>query len=106
MAWIYLIIAGIFEIVWVVGLRYCESLKVNIGLIIVIISMALSIFFLSLTMENIPMGISYTIWSGIGIIGVVLYDILVFNEPVSAIKVLFLGIILIGMIGLKLTTNN
>lgn len=105
MAWIWLFIAGLFEIGWAAGIKHCDGLKINIALIIVIMSMTLSMFFLSLALKSIPMGIAYSVWTGIGIVGVFLYQILIFKESVSLVNMLFILLILIGIIGLKINSK-
>jgi quaternary ammonium compound-resistance protein SugE len=102
MAWIYLFIAGIFEMVWAVGLKYCDGFKLNAPLIMVISAMAVSMTFLGLAMREIPIGTAYAVWTGIGIVGVAIYGIYVFGESASIIRLLCLSMILIGIIGLKL----
>ena len=102
MAWFYLFVAGIFEIFWAVGIKYCDGFKITLPLILVIISMALSVIFLGLATKTIPMSIAYAVWTGIGIIGVFTYGLLVLKDPISAKNIIFVGMILIGIVGLKL----
>lgn len=102
MSWIYLLIAGIFEIVWAVAIKYCDGLKLNIPLLTVIVSMFLSCFFLWLATKTIPMSVAYAVWTGIGIIGVFVYGILVFKDPITPAIGIFVAMILVGIIGLKL----
>ena len=94
--------AGIFEIFWAVGIKYCDGFKITLPLILVIISMALSVIFLGLATKTIPMSIAYAVWTGIGIIGVFTYGLLVLKDPISAKNIIFVGMILIGIVGLKL----
>jgi quaternary ammonium compound-resistance protein SugE len=102
MAWLYLLIAGIFEIFWAVGIKYCDGLKITLPLILVIVSMGLSIIFLGLATKTIPMSIAYAVWTGIGIVGVFAYGLLILKDPISTNSIIFVGMILIGIIGLKL----
>ncbi|MCF8494091.1 MAG: multidrug efflux SMR transporter [Rickettsiaceae bacterium] len=102
MTWLYLLIAGIFEIFWAVGIKYCDGLKITLPLILVIVSMGLSIIFLGLATKTIPMNIAYAIWTGIGIVGVFAYGLLILKDPISTNSIIFVGMILIGIIGLKL----
>jgi len=102
MAWFYLFTAGIFEIFWAVGIKYCDGFKITLPLILVIISMALSVIFLGFATKTIPMSIAYAVWTGIGIIGVFTYGLLVLKDPISAKNIIFVGMILIGIVGLKL----
>ena len=102
MAWLYLFIAGIFEIFWAVGIKYCDGLKITFPLVLVIISMGLSIIFLGLATKTIPMSIAYAVWTGIGIVGVFAYGLLILKDPISTNSIIFVGLILTGIIGLKL----
>lgn len=102
MAWLYLFIAGIFEIFWAVGIKYCDGLKITLPLVLVIVSMGLSIIFLGLATKTIPMSIAYVVWTGIGIVGVFAYGLLILKDPISTNSIVFVGLILIGIIGLKL----
>lgn len=102
MAWLYILIAGIFEIFWAVGIKYCDGLKITLPLILVIVSMGLSIIFLGLATKTIPMSIAYAVWTGIGIVGVFAYGLLILKDPISTNSIIFVGMILIGIIGLKL----
>jgi quaternary ammonium compound-resistance protein SugE len=103
MAWVYLVIAGIFEITWAVCLKQSNSLKMNYTSIILLASMVFSVVFLSLAMKSIPMGTAYAVWTGIGIIGTVIYGAYILGEPISLMRVLYLAMILVGIIGLKIT---
>lgn len=102
MSWTYLLIAGLFEIAWAVSIKYCEDLKPNIFLFIVIISMGLSVYFLSLATKDIPIGIAYAVWTGIGIVGTFLFSLLILKEPIEMISAFFILMILTGIIGLKM----
>lgn len=105
MAWIYLFIAGLLETVWAVGIKYCDGFKINPAFMTVLAAMALSMTFLYLAMKEIPIGAAYAAWTGIGIVGVACYGILVLNESASFIRVVCLAVILLGIIGLKLTSD-
>jgi len=102
MSWLYLLIAGMFEIVWAVAIKYCDGLKLNMPLIIVIASMTFSCFFLWLATKTIPMSIAYAVWTGIGIVGVFAYGILILKDPITPATGVFVAMILVGIIGLKL----
>lgn len=102
MAWFYLFIAGIFEIFWAVGIKYCDGFKITLPLVLVIISMTLSVIFLGSATRTIPMSIAYAVWTGIGIIGVFTYGLFILKDPISVKNIIFVGMILIGIVGLKL----
>ena len=104
MAWILLIIAGLFEIGWPLGVKLASMhSKYFIWFIgLSILSMGLSGYFLYLAQKSIPIGTAYVIWTGIGAIGTVLLGILFFHDSANIFRLLFLSLILIGIVGLKL----
>lgn len=104
MAWILLIIAGLFEIGWPLGFKLASMhSKYFIWFIgLSILSMGLSGYFLYLAQKSIPIGTAYVIWTGIGAIGTVLLGILFFHDSANIFRLLFLSLILIGFVGLKL----
>lgn len=106
MSWLYLLIASFFEIVWAVGLKQAYDLKLNFTTASVAVSMVLSLVFLSMAVQKIPMGIAYAIWTGVGIVGVFIYSFLINKEPISYSSILFVALILIGVVGLKLVTSK
>lgn len=104
MAWIYLFIAGVFEIVWALSLKNIDGLNKISPILITIVGMAISFFFLSLSLKSLPVGTAYAIWTGIGAVGVALFGIIFYSEPVNFSRVLCLLLIVIGIIGLKLSS--
>lgn len=104
MAWILLIISGLFEIGWPLGFKLASMhSKYFIWFIgLSILSMGLSGYFLYLAQKSIPIGTAYVIWTGIGAIGTVLLGILFFHDSANIFRLLFLSLILIGIVGLKL----
>ncbi|WP_221568047.1 quaternary ammonium compound efflux SMR transporter SugE [Alkalihalobacillus sp. TS-13] len=106
MAWIYLLIAGVFEVVWAIGLKYTEGFSRLVPSIITVIGMIISFYFLSIAIKALPIGTAYAVWTGIGALGTVLLGILLFNEPKDFMRILFLGMILVGIIGLKFTSSS
>jgi len=105
MAWLYLVVAGFFEISWAVGIKYCEGMKITLPLLTVIVSMIFSIVFLGMAAKTIPMSVAYAVWTGIGIVGVFIYGVLVFKDPMPLSSIIFVGMILIGITGLKLASK-
>jgi quaternary ammonium compound-resistance protein SugE len=105
MAWIYLIIAGVFEVVWAIGLKYSQGFTKLYPSLITIGGMLISFYLLSLATKSLPIGTAYAIWTGIGALGAVLLGIILFNEPLNLSRIIFLCLILIGIIGLKFTTS-
>lgn len=104
MAWIYLIIAGIFEIVWSMGLKYSHGFTKLVPSLITIGGMIVSFYLLALATKSLPIGTAYAVWTGIGTLGAVLLGIFLFNEPVNILRIIFLCLILIGIIGVKFTS--
>jgi quaternary ammonium compound-resistance protein SugE len=105
-SWVILIIAGLCEIVWALGLKSSEGLTKPYQSVVTIIFMAISVYLLAVASRQIPMGISYTIWVGIGTIGTFIGNILIFNEKTTTFQIFFFTIVVIGIAGLKFTTND
>lgn len=101
MYWIYLFIAGIFEILWAVGLKLSNGFSNLYISILTVFGMILSFYFLSLALKNIPLALAYAIWTGIGTIGTFLFGVLMFQEPISPLKAACVFLILLGVMGLK-----
>jgi quaternary ammonium compound-resistance protein SugE len=106
MAWIYLAIAGVFEVVWAIGLKYTEGFTRIYPTIVTIIGMIISFYFLALAVRTLPIGTAYAIWTGIGAVGAIIVGMIVFNEPKDLIRIVFLLFILTGIIGLKVTSGS
>lgn len=104
MAWLYLIIAGVFEVIWAMGLKYSHGFTKLYPFLITLGGMVISFYFLSLATKSLPIGTAYAIWTGIGAVGTVLLGIFLFNEPVNVLRIAFLCFILLGILGLKLTS--
>lgn len=106
MAWIHLFIAGVFEIVWAVGLKYSHGFTRLYPSLVTTLGMILSFYFLSLATKQLPLGTAYAIWTSIGAIGTVVMGMILFNEPRNIVRLLFLCLIVIGIIGLKFTSES
>lgn len=103
MNWTYLILAGVFEIGWPLGLKLSQTMTSKTsGIIIAIISMGLSGLFLWLATKTIPIGTAYAVWTGIGAVGTLIVGILFFNDSASLWRMLSALMIVIGIVGLKL----
>lgn len=106
MAWIYLIIASVFEISWAVGLKYSEGLTKPVPTVYTVIAMLLSFVFLSQATKHLPIGLAYAIWTGIGAAGTAIYGIFFFGESREVLKILSLVMVVAGVIGLKFTSQH
>ncbi len=104
--WIALIIAGIFEVIWAIFLKNSEGFSKTMPTVLFIITLIISMWLLAFSMRGIPMGIAYPVWTGIGAVGSVLVGIFFFKEGANAQKIFFLTLILIGVIGLKLSSKH
>lgn len=102
MVWFILLLAGLFEIVWATGLKYTDGFTKIVPSFFTIIAMLISFWLLSIAMKTLPLGTSYAIWTGIGTIGTVLVGIFMLGESVALLKIFFISLILIGIVGLKL----
>jgi quaternary ammonium compound-resistance protein SugE len=102
MAWFYLVVAGIFEVGWAVGLKYSQGFTKILPSSLTIIGMAASFYFLSLSLKSLPIGTAYGSWTGIGTIGTVLLGSILFKEPINIMRIVCIVLIVSGVIGLKL----
>lgn len=105
MSWGILFLAGIFEIFWAIGLKYSDGFTKLIPSIFTLIAMIISFYLLSLALKTLPIGTAYAVWVGIGTIGTVIAGIILFEETINFIRLLSILFILLGIIGLKFTTN-
>lgn len=105
MHWMYLLIAGLFEISWAVGLKFSHGFTQIIPSVLTVAGMIASFYFLSLALKNLPLGTAYAIWTGIGTLGTVIFGIILFKEPVTAVRLVCIALILSGITGLKLLSH-
>lgn len=103
MSWLILVIAGIFEFAWAIGLKYSEGFTRLWPSIGTLIAMLVSFLLLGLAMKTLPVGTAYSVWVGIGAIGTVLLGALLFQESLSALRLASIALILVGLVGLKLS---
>jgi len=101
MNWIILFIAGLFEIIWAVGLKYTEGFTKPVPSILTIIAMVISMGLLSYSVKHIPVGTAYSIWTGIGAVGTAIMGIILFQESKELIRMFFILLIIVGIVGLK-----
>ena len=106
MAWLILFVAGLFEIVWAMGLKYSVGFTRLIPSLITIVGMAISVYLLSLAAKSLPIGTAYAVWTGIGAAGAVILGMILLGEPRTLPRLFFLGLILTGIIGLRATAGE
>jgi quaternary ammonium compound-resistance protein SugE len=104
MPWIVLLVAGLFEVVWAIGLKYTEGFTKTVPSVVTIGAMIASVLLLGLAMRSLPVGTAYAVWTGIGAVGTVLLGIVLFDEPATAARIACIGLIVGGIVGLKLVT--
>jgi quaternary ammonium compound-resistance protein SugE len=105
MAWIVLFVAGLFEVGWAVGLKYTEGFSRVWPSVATIASMIVSLGLLGLALRALPLGTAYAIWTGVGTVGTALLGIILFHEAADPIRLVCIGLILAGIVGLKLVTH-
>jgi len=105
MAWIALFVAGLFEVAWAIGLKYTVGFTRTWPSVWTIASMAASIVLLAWAMKTLPVGTAYAVWTGIGAAGTVALGIVLFGEPATIVRLACVGLILAGIVGLKLVTD-
>lgn len=103
MAWLWLIVAGLLETGWAIGLKYTDGFTRFWPSVLTIAGIALSMFLLAVAARTLPIGTAYPVWVGIGAAGAVILGIFVLGEPVSAARLFFLALLLVAIIGLKQT---
>lgn len=101
--WLSLGIAGLFEIVWAVGLKYTDGFSKLWPSLLTLWAMAISLYFLSQALKTIPLGTGYAVWTGIGAAGTAILGIVLFSESAALLRLLCIGLIIGGIAGLKLT---
>lgn len=104
MNWVILVIAGVLEVVWAIGLKYTEGFTRLWPSVITISAMVASLLLLSIAMRTLPVGTAYAVWVGIGAVGAATFGILMLGEPVNMARIVSIALILAGVVGLKITS--
>ncbi|HEY0661534.1 MAG TPA: quaternary ammonium compound efflux SMR transporter SugE [Lysobacter sp.] len=104
MSWIILVLAGLFEVGWAIGLKYSEGFTRLWPSVATVAAMVISLGALGIAMKSLPLGTAYAIWVGVGAVGTVILGIVLFDEPASALRVGSVLLIIAGLVGLKLAT--
>lgn len=102
MAWMYLAVAGLLEIGWAIGLKHTDGFTRLLPTTLTVAAMAASVFLLGLALRDLPVGTGYAIWTGIGTVGTAIIGMLIFHEPATAVRLASIGLIVAGIVGLKL----
>jgi len=104
MSWVVLVIAGLLEVAWAVGLKYTAGFTKLWPSVFTLTTMAGSVGMLGLALRSLPLGTAYAIWTGIGTVGTAVFGMMMLNEPAGALRLLSIGLIVAGIVGLKLLT--
>ena len=106
MAWTLLLVAGFFEIVWATLLKFTDGFTEMWPSVGTVVAMSISMVCLSFALREIPMGTAYVVWTGIGAIGTVILGMMLFGEPKNAVRLMCIGLIIVGIVGLKWTSTS
>jgi quaternary ammonium compound-resistance protein SugE len=104
MAWFTLFVAGLMEIAWAIGLKYTEGFTRLVPSVLTLAAMAASMALLGLALKTLPIGTAYAVWTGIGAVGTAVLGIMLFGEPATVMRLACIGLIVAGIVGLKLVT--
>ena len=104
MAWIVLVVAGLFEVCWAIGLKYTDGFTRLWPSVGTATAMVISVVLLGWAMRTLPVGTAYAVWTGIGAVGTVLLGIVLFGEPATVARLTCVGLVVAGILGLKLVT--
>jgi len=104
MAWVLLFLAGLLEVAWAVGLKYTDGFTRPWPTAATLVAMVGSVVLLAIAVRTLPLGTAYAVWTGIGTAGAVLLGIVLFNEPATLARLFFVGLIVAGIVGLKMVT--
>ena len=105
MNWAMLVVAGLFEVGWAIGLKYTEGFTRLWPTVWTVLSMIISLGLLGVAMKTLPVGTAYSVWVGVGAIGTVILGIVLLGEPASVARMISVALILAGIVGLKLATS-
>jgi quaternary ammonium compound-resistance protein SugE len=106
MPWIYLFCAGLLEIGWAYSMKRSEGFSLLVPSLITLAMMVASFGLLALAMKSLPLGTAYAVWTGIGAVGAFVLGILLFKEPAQLMRFVFVGVIIVGIIGLKMSSDH
>lgn len=106
MAWTYLLLAGLMEIAWALALKQSQQFTQLTPTLIFAVTAIASLVLLGMALKDIPIGTAYAVWTGVGAVGVAIAGIILFNDPISTLRICFIGLIIAGVIGLKATAGD
>ncbi len=106
MGWLYLVIAGLFEVCWSLGLKYSDGFTKIIPSVFTVATLAISMFLLAKASQEIPIGTAYPVWVGIGALGAAIGGYFLFKEEITSARIIFIILLVISIVGLKLTSRS
>jgi quaternary ammonium compound-resistance protein SugE len=106
MAWFLLLAAGSMEVGWAIGLKYTEGFTRLMPSVLTLTAMAISMAMLGLALKTLPIGTAYAVWTGIGAVGTAILGMVLFGDPATMARLACIGLIVAGLVGLKLTSPN
>jgi len=106
MSWIYLVVAGVLEVAWAIGLKYTDGFKRPVPSVLTVLAIVGSLWLLGLATRVLPIGTAYAVWVGIGALGAAVLGVVLFDEPLSFARGAFLLLLLVAIVGLKLTNAS
>ena len=104
MSWVYLFVAGLFEIGWAIGLKYTNGFTRLVPTVLTAISMAISLGLLGIALKSLPVGTAYAVWTGVGAVGTAILGVYLLGEPATAGRLACIGLIVAGIVGLKVVS--
>lgn len=104
MAWSILLVAGLMEIGWAIGLKYTEGFTRLVPSVLTAVAMVISVILLGLALKTLPVGTAYAVWTGIGAVGTAILGIVLFGDPATVARLASIGLIVAGIVGLKFVT--
>lgn len=104
LAWVLLVVAGLFEVAWAIGLKYTAGFSKPVPTLLTVAAMVISMGLLGVVARQLPIGTAYAVWTGIGVFGTAVLGMYLFGESMAPLRLLCLALIITGIIGLKLTT--
>jgi quaternary ammonium compound-resistance protein SugE len=104
MAWLILFVAGLFEIGWAIGLKYTDGFTKLVPSVLTVVAMAVSVILLGVALKTLPVGTAYAVWTGVGAVGTAILGIYLFGDPATTARLTSIGLIVAGIVGLKLVT--
>ncbi|HEY0140800.1 MAG TPA: quaternary ammonium compound efflux SMR transporter SugE [Thermoanaerobaculia bacterium] len=104
-AWVVLVIAGLLEVCWAIGLKYTDGFRRPLPSVLTVLAIIASMVLLSWAARTLPIGTAYAVWVGIGALGAAILGVVLFREPVTIARVAFLAMLLVAIVGLKATSR-